>query len=158
MADIAAFPTIRNVLWTGKNIHKFTATTAVTAGQVVAFAATGVSGAVIPAIKATSGQPIGVALYGAAAGKMVTVACNGCIVYVANAESDVDIDSGHILEDNDNATAPGCVSMAAVTSTAGGGAVATVKYTVGIAIDKILRSETGRMLVKCGRMTAPQTA
>lgn len=156
MADIAAFPTIRNVLYSGKNIHKFIATTAVTAGQVVAFAGTGVSGAVIPAIKGTTGQPIGVALYGKAAGELVTVACNGCVCYVANAESDVDIDAGHVLEDNDNATVPGCVSMEGVLG--GGVAVGVAHYTVGIAIDDITRSLTGRMLVKCGMTTQPQTA
>jgi len=156
MADIAAFPTIRNVVYSGKNFHKFIATTAVKAGQVVAFANPAVSGAVIPAVKATSLQPIGVAINNADAGKKVAVACNGCWVYVANAESDVDIDAGHVLEDNDNATAPGSVSMAAETN--GGGAVALVKYTVGVSIDDIARSSTGRMLVKCGVMLAPNTA
>jgi hypothetical protein len=159
MADIASFPTIRNVLWTsgtGANVHKFIATTAVKAGQVVAFAATGVSGAVIPSLKGTTGQPIGVALYGAAAGDSVTVACDGCIVYVANAESDVDIDAGDNLEPNDNATGPGAVSAIAVQ--AGGTVTGLVCYMCGIAIDDITRSLTGRMLVKCGYMTKPQTA
>ena len=42
MTDIAAFPTIRNVLWSGNNIITMTATTAIKAGQVAAINATGV--------------------------------------------------------------------------------------------------------------------
>lgn len=102
MADIAAFPTIRNVLYSGGNVQKFTATTAVKAGQVVAFAATGVSEAVIPSLKGTAGQPIGVALYDIAAGAVGAIAMDQCIVNVANAESDADIDAGDMLESNDN--------------------------------------------------------
>jgi len=157
MGDVATFPTIRNVLWSGKNLHGFTATSTIKAGMVVAFAAAGVSGAVIPAINATSGQPIGVALSDAAAGSKVTVACNGCICYVANFSTTVAIDSGDVLEDKSNAIG-GTVGLAALTSTAGGGVVGTVRYTVGIAIDKMAASTTGRMLVKCGAMTAPMTA
>lgn len=157
MGDITAFPTIRNVKYSGSNVHRFTATTAVKAGQLVAFAATGVSGAVNPAIKSTTGQPIGVALYGVDAGREVAVACNGCIVYVANFSTTVALDSGDVVEDNANAVG-GTVGLAALTSTAGGGAVATVKYTAGVMIDKVAASATGRMLVKCGLFTAPMTA
>lgn len=119
MGDVATFPTIRNVLWSGKNIHSFTATSTVKAGMLVAFASGGVSGAVIPAIKATSGQPIGVALSDAGAGIKVAVACNGCIVYVANYSTTVALDSGDVVEDNANAIG-GTVGLAALTSTAGG--------------------------------------
>ena len=160
MGDITSFPTLRNVLWTtgqGANVHKFTATAAVKAGEVVAFAGTGLSGAINPAVKGTTAQPIGVALDDAAAGTMVTVACNGCIVYVANFSTTVALDSGDIVEDNANAVG-GTVGLAALTSTAGGGTVATVRYTVGVMIDKVVASGTGRMLVKCGLMTAPMTA
>lgn len=155
MADISAFPTIRQVLWSGKNIHKFTATQAVKAGQVVAFAATGVSGAVNPALKATTGQPIGVALYDAAAGKDVAVACNGCICYVANFSTTVAIDAGDLLYDDDCAVG-GTVCLVPVQ--AGGTVTGLVQYLVGIAIDDIAASGTGRILVKCETTTAPQTA
>jgi hypothetical protein len=160
MGDVATFPTIRNVLWTtanGANVHKFTATAAVKAGQVVAYAATGLSGAINPAVKGTTAQPIGVALDDAAAGTMVAVACNGCICYVANFSTTVALDAGDIVEDNANAIG-GTVSLAALTSTAGGGTVATVRYTAGVMIDDCAASATGRMLVKCGLMTAPMTA
>jgi hypothetical protein len=155
MGDILAFPTIRNVLWSGKNIHKFTATTAVKAGQVVAFAATGVSGAVIPAVKGTSGQPIGVALYGADAGKMVSVACNGCICKVANSSATTAIDAGDLVYDDDAAPAG---TVCAVPVLGGGVAVGVVQYLVGEAIDIIAGDNVGRILVKCGTTTAPMTA
>lgn len=157
MGDIASFPSMRNVLWSGNNVHAFTATTTVTVGQVVAFASGGVSGAVIPCVKATTAQPIGVALYTAQAGTKVAVACNGCIVYVANGSASVAMDSGDVVEDY-GVTTPGTVMLAALVSTAGGGAVATVRYTVGVLIDKIVASGTGRMLVKCGLMTATMSA
>jgi len=155
MADITSNPTIRNVLWTGNNIVEFTATTALTAGQVVAFAATGVSDAVIPAIKATTGQPIGVALYSVAAGAMAGIAMDGCIVYVANAESDADIDAGDMVEFNDNATAPGAVSTAPDVVAA---TVAVVKYVIGYALEPILRSTTGRIMISAGLYTTVNNA
>jgi hypothetical protein len=155
MGDITTFPTIRNVLYSGTNLHKFTATTAVKAGQVVAFAGTGVSGAVIPAIKTTSGQPIGVALYGAAAGDLVTVACNGCICYVANFSDAAALDAGDLVYDDDNAVG-GTVCLVPVLG--GGVVVGVLQYLVGIMIDKVVASGTGRMLVKCETTTAPQTA
>jgi predicted RecA/RadA family phage recombinase len=155
MADIGTFPTIRNVLAEGDNIGIFTATTAVTAGMVVAFAAAGVSGAVIPAVKGvTIGNPIGVAITNIAAGAKGPVAMNGCIVYVANAESNVDIDAGDVLEPNDNAVG-GTVSAAGLVDA---GVVLVYKYKVGIAIDDILRSETGRMLIGCGSITSANNA
>jgi hypothetical protein len=154
MADIAAWVAMRNVLCEGNNIGKFTATSTIKAGMVVAFAATGLDMSVIPAIKATSGQPIGVALHDAAATSIVSVAMNGCIVNVQNAESNVDIEAGDMLEDNDNAVG-GTVSTCAVMDA---GVVLVVKYQVGIALDAILRSETGRMLVQCGTFTSANNA
>ena len=154
MADITAFPTIRNVLYSGSNIQAFTATSAIKAGMVVAFAATGVSDAVIPAIKLTSGQPIGVALYDAAAATMVAVAMDGCICYVANAESDADIDAGDMLEFNDN-TVGGTVSVAPETVAA---AVAVIKYVIGMAMEPILRSTSGRMMISAGLFTNANNA
>lgn len=154
MADIATFPTIRNVLYSGMNVVEFTATTAVKAGMAVAFAATGVSDAVIPALKGTAGQPIGVALYDKAAGEMVAVAMDGCIVYVANAESDADIDAGDMIEANDN-TVGGTVSACPDVV---GAAVAVIKYVIGYAVEPILRSTTGRIMVSAGLYTVPNNA
>lgn len=146
MTDISAFPTIRNVLYWGNNLIQVTATTAVTAGQVVAINATGVSMAVDPSIAAGGSRSIGVALYDAAAGAEVTIACTGCVVYVAIADDTTGADAGDFLETNDNAVG-GTVSTAAVAAT--GGATVTAHYDViGIALDDIAGGGTGRMLVQ----------
>lgn len=145
MGDISAFPTIRNVLWSGSNIIKLTATTAVKAGQVVGINASGVSGAVDMCVAAAGEMPIGVALYGASAGAEVAVATVGCIVYVANASDSVAIDAGDWLETNANAVG-GTVSPVAVAAVAG--AIGTAHYgVIGVAIDDIAVSSTGRMLI-----------
>lgn len=145
---------MRHVLVEGNNIGKFTATSIIKAGMVVAFEATGLSMSVVPAIKATTGQPIGVALHDAAAASQVSVAMDGCIVNVQNAESNVDIDAGDILEDND-CVVGGTVSTVSLMNA---GVVLVVKYQVGIAIDDIARSDVGRMLVDCGTFTAANNA
>lgn len=146
MADISAFPTIRNVLYWGNNLVQVTATTAVTAGQVVAINATGVSMAVDPAVAAGGSRSIGVALYDAAAGAEVTIACVGCVAYVAIADDTTGADAGDFLETNDN-TVGGTVSTAAVAAT--GGATVTSHFDViGIALDDIAGGGTGRMLIQ----------
>ena len=145
MADIAAFPTIAAVLWSGNNIVNLTATTAVNAGQVVGINATGVSGAVDGCVAAAGEMPIGVALYTVAAGAVVAVATMGCVAYVANADDGAAIDAGSWLETNDNAVG-GTVSAVAVAAVAG--AVGTAHYgVIGVAIDDIAASGTGRMLI-----------
>ena len=146
MADIAAFPTMHDVLKSGDNIQTFTATTEATAGQVVAIHATGVSGAVDPSVAAAGSRSVGVVIYGAAAGAKVAVAGMGCIVDVANASGSDAIDAGDYLETNDNAV-KGTVSTAAVADIAG--AVGTNHLDViGIALDDIAAAGTGRMLVQ----------
>lgn len=151
MADISAFPTIRQVLYWGDNIRTLTATTAVTAGQVVAINATGVSMAVDPSVATAGSKALGVALYDAGVGALVAVAMNGCVVYVANADDTTAIDAGDHLETNDNAV-KGTVSTAAVAAT--GGATVTVHNDIiGIALDDIAGGGTGRMLVQTGNLT-----
>lgn len=145
MADIAAFPTIRNAWESGANVISLTATNAIKAGQAVEIDATGVSGAVNAAVQEAGSQPVGVAIADADAGGKVAVATTGCVVYVANADDTAAIDAGSPLETNDNAVG-GTVS--AVTVTATGGATVTVHpYVVGIALDDIAGGGTGRMLV-----------
>ena len=138
MADIGTFPTIRNVLWSGSNIFKMTATTLVKAGQVVAINATGVSGAVDPCVAVAGSMPLGVALYGAAAGAEVAIAGPGCIVYVANADDTATVDAGNWVVFNDN-TVGGTVSEYA----AGAASI----QAVGFAIDDIAASGTGRVFL-----------
>jgi hypothetical protein len=152
MTDISAFPAIRNVLYAGSNFQTFTATTAVKAGQVVAINATGVSDAVDMAVG--TGTPVGVALYDAAAGAKVSVAMDGCWVYVANADDSATIDAGDTLEMNDNAVG-GTVNAAALTKS---GAVAETFMAVGYAIDDIAASGTGRMKVMCHLATRANTS
>jgi len=158
MVDIAALPTIRNVLCEGDNIGKFTAGAIIVAGQVVAFADTGVSMTVHPAINATTRMPIGVALESAAAGEQLSVAMNGCIVNVVNADDTLDIDAGDIVEPATNALG-GCVQTAVLVEA---GVVLVVKYQVGIALDIIVGATVGggygRMLVSCGIFTSINNA
>lgn len=145
MADITTFPTIRQVLWAGNNLQYFTATTAVTAGQVVAINATGVSGAVDPSVATAGSRSIGVAVYDASAGAQVTVAMAGCIVYVAAADDTTGVDAGGFCETNDCAV-KGTVSEASVSAT--GGATVTSHFDIiGIAYDDIAGGGTGRMIV-----------
>jgi len=158
MADLGTFPTIRNVLCEGDNIGEFTATSTIKAGMVVAFSAGGASMAVIPAIKATSGQPIGVALHDAAAASVVSVAMDGCIVNVVNADDTAVLDAGDIVEDNANAIG-GTVSAVALMDA---GVVLVVKYQVGIMLDitdgATVGGGIGRMLVSCGTFTSANNA
>ena len=63
MAATATFPTIRQVLWAGDNIVSFIAGEALTAGQVVGIAATGVAWTVIGCNATDQEIPLGVVLY-----------------------------------------------------------------------------------------------
>lgn len=154
MADIVAFPTIRNVLAGGENIINLKAGADIKAGQVVAIHATGVSMTVHPAKKGTTGQPMGVALYSVSSGAQVAVACTGCIVYVANADDTTGIDAGDPLEDNANVVG-GTVSALPLSAV---GSVAVVKYCAGYALDDIAGGGTGRMLIMPSIVTAANTA
>ena len=146
MADIAAFPTMHDVLKFGDNIQTFTATSAVKAGQVVAINATGVSGAVDPSVATSGSRSVGVALYDAAAAAKVAVAMTGCIADVANADDTTTIDAGDYLETNNNAV-KGTVDVADIAAISG--AVGTNHLDViGIALDDIAASGTGRMLIQ----------
>ncbi len=140
MADIGTFPTIRNVLVDGENIKSYTAGAAIKAGQVVAFHGTGVSKTVHPAVKGTTVQIVGVALYDVSSGDEVAVAGRGCRVYVANYDGTTGIDAGDALEDNDNAVG-GTVGAFAL-----GGAL-VIRYIAGYAVDDIAGAGTGIMEV-----------
>ena len=155
MADISAFPTIRDILWAGDNLQSFTATEAVTAGQVVGFAATGVSLAVVP-MDATSGEhAIGVAIYGQSAAGLVSVGVIGTICKVANADDTTTIDAGDLLG-QDNNTVKGTVST--LDETTDSTTVANSDQ-VGIALQDIAGSGNGFMLVTAGIIfTRPNAA
>lgn len=141
MADIAAFPTLKNILYSGNNTFTLTATTAVKAGQVVAGNDTGVSMAVDMAVGAAGSRSIGVALFDAAAGAEVTVAGPGCIVYIVNADDAATIDAWSYLEPSTNAVG-GTVAAVAVAAIAG--AVGTNHLDViGIALEDNVGTATG---------------
>jgi len=145
MADISAFPSITKVLAFGNNQIPMTAGEAITAGQVVGIAATGVSMTAV-VMDATTGETgIGVALFSAASGAPVTVCGPGDIVYVANADDTTAIDAGSFVEQNDNAVG-GTVSAVSVAAT--DGATVTAHYgVIGIALDDIAGGGTGRILI-----------
>lgn len=138
MADITAFPTIRNVLIDGENIVTYTAGAAIKAGQVLAFHGTGVSRTVHPCVAATT-MPVGVAIYDVESGDECAVAGRGCRAYVANADDGDTIDAGDPLQLNDNAVG-GTVNTAAIVDA---GVVAVTKYIIGYAIDDQAGSEVG---------------
>jgi len=118
-------------------VLNLTATTAVQRGHVVGFAATGVDFAIDAATGGTAATgitPIGVALYNAAAGSKVAVACVGSVVKVLNALDNADIDAGdHVCAG----------ATAGMVITAPG----TDSIELGIAITDILRSATGYILI-----------
>ena len=137
MADTAAFPEIKQVLHNDGPTYGFTAGAAIKAGQVVAFAANGVSMTVIPAVAGTTAEPIGVAIIPAAKDAPVTVALVGSIVTVCEGAGTA-IDAGDPVADDDN-TLGGCVKTAVTTATG---------YRIGIALEDIAKNGTGKILVQ----------
>ena len=150
MADIASFPTIRNVLESGDNIQTFTAGAAITAGQVVAFHGTGVSRTVHPAVTGTTGTVVGVALYSVSSGAEIAVACRGCRCIVANGESDATGDAGDPVQVY-GTTTPGTVKAQAVTIDSTGNA--TIRAIVGFLIEDMANSGTPVIEVAPGFIT-----
>jgi len=150
MTDISAFTAIPQVLVRGENIGTYTASGAIVAGQVVCFAATGVSKVVLACIAGTDTKPIGVALGSVADGKVIAVAMDGCVVNMRNADDTATIDAGHEVEWNDNAVG-GTVSelsvRAALASTVIDGTndttVDTMSYIIGRAVEDIAASSYG---------------
>lgn len=143
MTDITTFPAIQDVLVSGDNVHEYTATEDITKGQVVGFAATGVSNAVVP-LDATAGeQPIGVAVSTAAAGAIVQVAKDGCVVKVANYDDTEVSDAGDYMEINDCGV-KGTVNTLALTQ------FTANHYVVGILEADLAASGTANMMVQVG--------
>jgi len=136
MTDISAFPVLTQVLHSDGPTYPFTAGATIKAGQVVAFAATGVSDTVHPAIAGTTAQPIGVAVIPAASGDPVTVALVGSVVTVANA-TDSSIDAGEAVAASNNPVG-GTVTLAVTTATG---------YVIGVTIEDIAGSGTGKIIV-----------
>lgn len=118
-------------------VINFTATSAVKQGHVVGFNATGVAWEVEPitgGTASTGATPIGVALYAASAGSKVAVACFGSVVKVLSALDNADIDAGHPV-------AAGATAGMVIAHPG------TDAFILGIALEDILRSATGYMLI-----------
>lgn len=137
MADTDAFPEIKQVLHNDGNTYGFTAGADILAGQVVAYATTGVSMTVVPAVAGTTAEPIGVAIIPAAKDAPVTVALVGSIATVCEGAG-VAIDAGDPVADDNNALG-GCVKAAVTTATG---------YRIGIALEDIAANKTGKILVQ----------
>jgi hypothetical protein len=155
MADISTFPTIHQVLWNDGPVRTFTAGEAITAGQLVGYAATGVSDTVVGMDKTAGEQPVGVALTGAANGAPVAVCMDGCEVEMAVADDTTGIDAGNAVEWNDNAV-KGTVSeytpRADLASTVIDGADDTTidgsTWVIGQAMEDIAGGGTGKVRLK----------
>lgn len=103
MADISTFPQVRNVLVAGSNVQTFIAGATIKAAQIVAFHETGVSNTLHPAVRGVTAMIAGVALYDAAVGALIAVACRGCKAKVVNADASTAIDAGSQIGDDYNA-------------------------------------------------------
>ena len=150
MADISAFPAIQDVLVSGDNVKEFTATEAVTKGQAVGYAATGVDNAVVPMDATADEQCIGVAITTATAGAIVKVAMDGCVVKVANADDTTAIEAGVYVEDNDNAV-QGTVSVLTMTQ------FTANHNVVGITQTAVAADGIGTLLVQVGQQVDSTT-
>lgn len=137
MVDIAAFPTVRQVLVDGENITKYTAGAAITAGQVVGIHGTGVTRTVHPFVTGTHVAVVGVALYTVASGEEVAVAGPGCRVNVVNGIQGTSIDAGHYVEAY-GTTTPGTVKELVVS-----GGVAVNSKVVGLMLEVNTATATG---------------
>ena len=145
MTDIQAFPTIRNVLYSGNNLISGTAALAAKAGQVAVFDATGDGLKFQPGLAEAGERPVGVFLYDAAANAPCTVCGPGCIVYVANADDAAACDTGDWMITNDNAVG-GTVSACPVA--ASGAATAVLNDNViGFLVGDMAKSGTALLMV-----------
>jgi hypothetical protein len=150
MADTSAFPAIHDPDYLVGPMNRVTmsAAAAIKPGMGVAFADTGVSMTVTPALQNT-GVCIGVALTEATqAGDLITVAVAGPIVYMCEGAGTT-IDAGHWVMIDDCALG-GCIieydpaigTHAATLNTPGAAGCA-----IGIALDDFAANGTGRVLL-----------
>lgn len=156
MADIDAFPTIHNVLYSGNNLIGGTAALAAKAGQVAVFDATGDGLKFQPGLAEAGERPVGVFLYDAAANAPCTVCGPGCIVYVANADKSATGDTGDWMQTNDNAVG-GTVSVCPVAAT--GAATATLNDNIiGFLVGDMAASGTALLMVQPQSLTQANTS
>ena len=147
MADISAFATGTPIEEIAVLTRTFTASAAITAGQVVCINATGVSNTVEASVAGAGSQPIGLALTSAAANAKVNVMILG-IGNVVNADDTTGIDAGDLLVCNDNAVKGTVVASLAV------GTQATPQQVIGVAIEDIAGGSYGKALIFPSSLTA----
>lgn len=120
-----------------------TAGAAIKRNMVVAFAATGVSETVQPAVSGTTGPVVGVALNDAASGEKVVVAISGSVVIVREGAGAA-LDAGDWVA-ADDAAATGCVKALDTT--------ATNYDRVGQLIDDLAANGLARIIISTGPTT-----
>lgn len=158
MTDVGTFPTIVNVApvmghtWTAIGAGSLD----LVPGMVVDFDATGASLTVQASLAVSGDVPIGVAITTSdvSAAEKVTVMTSG-IAFLANADDTTGIDAGDWLITNDNAIG-GTVSAASVAAT--GKAEGSIQTNViGIALEDIAGSGTGRCWIQPNVITLPNS-
>jgi hypothetical protein len=143
MADTATWTDISNpVVVLGPTVN-LKSRIAAKAGMVAAFAATGVSGQVEPAVSGTTGPVVGVYMNDVAAGKMATIGTSGSVIYVREGAGAA-LDAGDYVA-ADDAAATGCVKALDTT--------ATNYDRVGMLLDDLAANGTARCLILPGPTT-----
>ncbi len=153
MTDISAFATGTPVLHNNGPTWTFIASGTITAGQVVAIDATGVSNTVRAAVAESGEQPVGVAVTSATDGGYVTVALDGSVVYFVNADDTSTGDAGDWVEVNDCAVG-GTVSVASL------GGQATTSYArncVGYLVEDLAAGSYAKGVVSVGPRVSPNS-
>ncbi len=151
MSDISTFPTIVDgVIHNDGPTWTFTAGEALTAGQVVGFLSAGTSNSVVAMDVELGETPIGVVIFDAASGDKCTVALNGSICTLVNADDTTVIDAGDAAISNNNAV-KGTVSPGGGTQ----GIPATGDlWIIGTALADIAGSATGQVLLNIYHISA----
>ena len=152
--DISTWVAKHDVLISGDNILPFIAGETIYAGQVVGFAATGVADTVVVMDMTADEHAVGIALFDASSGGMVSVASIGCVCNVTNATDNVAIETGDWVI-QDDASQKGSVKAltvradmaSTVLDTSNDTTLDATAYIVGLAIGDIAVSSYGPVLI-----------
>jgi hypothetical protein len=143
MSDTTTWTAISEVIEVLGSTVNLKSRIAAKAGMVAAFAATGVSGQVEPAVSGTTGPVVGVYVNDVAAGKMAVIGTYGTVIKVQEGAGSA-LDAGDWVA-ADDAAATGCVKALDTTTT---------NYDrVGMLLDDLAGNGTARCLVSPGVTT-----